>query len=87
MMIKHIDSLKRMKPRKGLKFRFLYGDEAARAHAEDKRSRQLYRLPPEEYTRILLAAKEGAIKPGEADRRIARGGGHSAVRPLPRPPD
>lgn len=38
---------------------------------------------PEEYTRTILAAKEGSISAGEADRRIARGGG--SVRVLRRP--
>lgn len=41
---------------------------------------------PEQYTRTILAAKEGELTPGEASRRIARGGGSSKVKPLPPPP-
>lgn len=47
------------------------------------------RRPPasrEEYTRILLAAKEGEISPGEADRRIARLGGRVKVLRRPQEP-
>lgn len=40
---------------------------------------------PQEYTRILLDAKEGKIAPGEADRRIARAGGPVKVKPLIKP--
>jgi hypothetical protein len=41
---------------------------------------------PEEYTRTILAAKNGEISPGEASRRIAAGGGSNRVIPLPSPP-
>jgi hypothetical protein len=49
------------------------------------------RRPPmpataEEYTRILLKAKEGEIAPDEATRRIVKLGGSGKVRPLRRPP-
>lgn len=40
---------------------------------------------PEAYTRTILAAKEGEISPGEADRRIVRAGGRVKVRPIPQP--
>lgn len=48
-------------------------------------------LPPiprtsEEYTRTMLAAKEGAISPGEMERRLKRGGAKMKVQPLPSPP-
>lgn len=86
MIIKHIDQLKRRRPQKGMTIRFLSPEESRAAIEEDKRSRQLFKLPQEEYTRILLAAKEGEIKPGEADRQIRRMGGRSSIRPLPRPP-
>jgi hypothetical protein len=51
--------------------------------------RQLPPIPrtPEEYTRTLLAAKEGELSAGEADRRITRGGGKVRVNPLPKPPE
>jgi hypothetical protein len=41
---------------------------------------------PEEYTRTILAAKEGTLSPDEANRRIRRGGGSLKVQPLPSPP-
>ena len=41
---------------------------------------------PEEYTRTILAAKEGQITPAEASARIRRGGGSTRVSPLPPPP-
>lgn len=48
-------------------------------------------LPPiprtsEEYLRTMLAAKEGAISPGEMERRLKRGGATMKVQPLPQPP-
>lgn len=41
---------------------------------------------PEQWQRTILAAKDGELSPGEAARRIARGGGSNAVKPLPPPP-
>jgi hypothetical protein len=41
---------------------------------------------PEEYTRTILAAKEGQISGAEANRRITRGGGKVTVQPIPPPP-
>ena len=41
-------------------------------------------LPPEAYTRFLLAAKEGEITPGELERRMAKYGAGNVIRPLDR---
>lgn len=87
-MIRHISALKH-DTRKGLKFRLLSHQEAApiiRQHNAQKVT-AIDRPSPHEYTRILLAAKEGDIAPGEADRRIARMGGRVGVSKLPKPPE
>jgi hypothetical protein len=45
-----------------------------------------HKLPAEEYTRMILAAKGGEITPGEADRRIRKYGGGLHILPMPKPP-
>lgn len=76
-----------MRPRKGLQFRLLSHTEAAVVRDREAARRNMSRMPPSEYTRILLDAKEGIIKPGDADRKISRNGGRVSVTPLPRPPE
>jgi hypothetical protein len=87
-MIKHFNELfdPKHKSLKGYTWRILSPEEAAKARAEDARERNAHKLPPEAYTRFLLQAKEGDISGGEADRRIAKFGGHVSVRPLRKPP-
>jgi len=45
-----------------------------------------HKLPAAEYTRMILAAKDGEISPGEAERRIRKYGGNLRIFPLPKPP-
>lgn len=87
-MIQHINELRRAPPRKGLRFRLLSHEEAAHVHAdhEARKVTSIDRPGHHEYTRILLAAKEGGLAPGEADRRISRMGGQVRIKPLPKPP-
>lgn len=47
----------------------------------------VHRLPPSEYTRVLLRAKDGNLSPGAADTLINRLGGRVRVKPIPRPPE
>lgn len=88
-MIRHIDSL-RGKPKREGTWRVLSHAEAARVrhvHASAHKVTSIDRTHPQEYTRILLAAKDGDLPPGEADRRISKLGGKVRTRPLPRPPE
>lgn len=52
-------------------------------------NRKLPSIPttPEGYTRTLLEAKEGRLSPGEADRRISKGGGSTKVKRIQPPPE
>ena len=54
--------------------------------AKLKNAPEPHQLPPEEYTRMILAAKNGEITPGEADRRLRRYGGRTNILPMPKPP-
>jgi len=59
-------------------------DQGARARP---RQTPISRMSSQEAMRTLLQAKEGDISPGEASRRISRGGQSVRVKPLPRPPE
>ena len=85
-MIKHINELRKLGPRKDLKFRVLSHEEAAQVRAAQRPRPVTPRTSSAEYTRILLDAKEGKVAPGEADRRIVQKGGLVRVQPLPKPP-
>lgn len=85
-MIRPYEQIHQLATRKGLKYRLLSHEESARVRARDAASRNAHKLPPSEYTRVLLRAKDGELHPGEADRRIIKMGGRVRVQPLPRPP-
>lgn len=79
MIIKYADFI-RDHPKPGHQYRMMTHEETARI-----RSRiPAHKLPASEYTRIMLAAKDGSLAPGEADRRIVRKGGRVSINPLPR---
>jgi hypothetical protein len=61
--------------------KYAAGEEAARAIMNRMPVRRPLPPTPEAYHRAILAAKEGTIPPGEADRQIARSGGSVKVRP------
>lgn len=87
--MRHISALKN-DTRKGLKIRFITNPAEAApiiARHNAQKVTAIDRPSPHEYTRILLAAKEGDISPGEADRRIVRMGGRAGVSKLPKPPE
>jgi hypothetical protein len=82
--IRHISELKGH-GQKGLKFRVIPPDEMKRIEAQNK-PQSVQHLSKEEYTRIMLKAKEGDIAPDEAHRRIVKLGGNIKLRRLPQFP-
>lgn len=85
-MLSHEEFMrKHAEPKPGWRYRVLPEHEA-RAVREQSPQHNAHRLPPAEYTRILLRAKDGDIAPGKADTLIHKLGGPIRVRPIPRPP-
>ena len=80
MRFRHINEL--IGSSKRGKLILLTPEQAARLRAQP----EPHKLPASEYTRMILAAKDGEISPGEAERRLRKYGANLRIMPLPRPP-